>query len=139
MKQLANALLLFEAEVFAQSNTGSVTGTAFDFSQAVMSGVQITAMNLADERRANRHPEHGRGVLDPGARAQLLSSDSRKDGIQGTGRRADRGRKLRRRAACFQSHGSATSTSLRRRSHLYRSDLTIRALSSSITPCTCRH
>src|SRR6266550_2216613 len=46
MKRLAFLLLVFSSAVFAQSNTGAITGTVFDQSQAVMNSVKITATNL---------------------------------------------------------------------------------------------
>src|SRR5437763_14633138 len=47
VKRFTFLLLAFSCAVFAQSNTGAITGTVFDQSQAVMNGVKITATNLA--------------------------------------------------------------------------------------------
>lgn len=47
MKRLALLVLAFSMAVFAQTNTGAITGTVFDQSQAVIDGVKVTAVNLA--------------------------------------------------------------------------------------------
>ena len=46
LPSLAVIVLAFTPSVFAQSNTGAITGTVFDQSQAVMNSVKITATNL---------------------------------------------------------------------------------------------
>jgi len=71
MKPLALVLLVFSSAVFAQSNTGTITGTVFDQSQAVMNGVKITATNLgtnvAQTATTNTDGVYSIPALEPGA------------------------------------------------------------------------
>jgi len=71
MKRLAFLLLAFSLAVFAQSNTGTITGTVFDQSQAVMNGVKITATNLgtnlAQTATTNHDGIYSIPALEPGA------------------------------------------------------------------------
>jgi Carboxypeptidase regulatory-like domain len=57
--------------VFAQSNTGAITGTVFDQSQAVMNDVKITATNLgtnvAQTATTNTDGVYSIPALVPGA------------------------------------------------------------------------
>src|SRR3981189_2605735 len=71
MKRLAFLLLAFSSAVFAQSNTGTITGTVLDQSQAVMNGVKITATNLgtnvAQTATTNADGVYSIPALEPGA------------------------------------------------------------------------
>jgi hypothetical protein len=64
-------MLAISAAVFAQSNTGAITGTVFDQSQAVMNGVKITATNLgtnvAQRATTNTDGVYSIPALEPGA------------------------------------------------------------------------
>ena len=47
MNRVAFLLLLTSPGLFAQTNTGSITGTVHDQQSAVMEGVRLTVTNLA--------------------------------------------------------------------------------------------
>jgi hypothetical protein len=71
VKRFAAVLLAFSPALFAQSNTGAVTGTVFDQSQAVMSGVKIIAANLGTNvtqtATTNTDGVYSIPALEPGA------------------------------------------------------------------------
>jgi hypothetical protein len=68
---LAIIILAFSPSIFAQSNTGAITGTVFDQSQAVMHSVKITATNLgtnvAQTATTNADGIYSLPALVPGA------------------------------------------------------------------------
>ena len=71
MKRFAAVVLAFLPALLAQTNTGAITGTVFDQSQAVIGGVKITATNLATNV-TQTSVSNGDGVysipsLEPGA------------------------------------------------------------------------
>src|SRR5215471_18206884 len=71
MKKLACWALAVLPSAFAQSNTGSITGTVFDPAQAVVNGVKITATrlgtNVAQTAITNADGVYSIPALEPGA------------------------------------------------------------------------